>query len=135
MATISDIRYELSDTDPTFPLLSDDEIIYFLNKNSESLTRTSLDCARAILFKLSMREDSTVDIFSLKGSKAAESYRQALMMYLKDPSMNPALSLASIYAGGISKSDMKTNIDTEDNNAVRTPLDGHDDLPTLSFEL
>lgn len=120
MATIQDIRYELGDVDPTFPLLADAEITYFLTKNESNLRRTSLDCARTILFKLSMRGDEQVDIFSIKGSKAAETYRLSLEMYLRNPDLNPVMSSANIYAGGISLTDMQSNVDTLDNNYVQT---------------
>lgn len=119
-ATIQDIRYEILDTDPTFPLLADAEITYYLTKNESSLRRTALDCARAVLMKLSMRGDESVDIFSVKGAKAAEQYRLALELFIKNPEFNMALSAANIYAGGISLTDMQANIDTTDNNYVQT---------------
>lgn len=121
MATISDIRFELGDTDVSFPLMSDAEITYFLNKNESNLRRTAMDCAKTIMFKMSMRSDDTVDIFSIKGSKAAETYIKALQMYIKNPEFNIALLNTSAYAGGISKQDMQDNIDVYDNNAVITP--------------
>jgi hypothetical protein len=82
-----------------------------------------IDAAKSILFKLSMRGDETVDIFSVKGSKAAEQYRMALQLFIKNPDFNPALTLAGAYAGGISKQDMRENILNEDNNAVLVPTD------------
>jgi len=121
MATVQDIRMEIGDTDVSFPILSDSEITYFLTKNEGTLRRTSLDCARTILFKLSMRGDDTVDIFSIKGSKAAESYRLALTLYMKNPDLNPVMTSANIYAGGVSLTDMQANVDTLDNNYVKTP--------------
>lgn len=117
---IANVKMEVGDMDVTFPMLSDTEYTYFIDKNDASIRRASLDCARAILFKLSMRGDETVDIFSLKGSKAAEAYRMALMLYIKNPEFNPVMTSASIYAGGISLSDMQSNVDTTDNNYVRT---------------
>lgn len=121
MATIQEIRYELGDVDPTFPLMSDEEITYFLTKNESNLRRTSLDCAKSLLFKLALRsEDSTVDIFSVKGSKAQAAYMESLKMYIKNPEFNAVLNLASGYAGGISKSDMIANNAVYDNNAVLT---------------
>lgn len=120
---IQQVRYELMDTDPAFPLLSDAEYTYFIDKNNSSIRRAMLDAAKSILFKLSMRPDETVDIFSVRGSKAAEQYRLALHMFIKNPEFNPALTLAGVYAGGISKSDMRKNVETEDNNAVVLPTD------------
>lgn len=118
---ILQVRYELADTDTSLPIMSDSEYAYYIDKHNGSIRRAMVDAAKAILFKLSMRPDETVDIFSIKGSKAAEQYRLALAMFLKDPNLNPALTLASIYAGGISKSDMLANVDTIDNNAILNP--------------
>lgn len=133
---IRNVRYELSDTDPALPLLSDSEYNYFIDKNSSNIKRSMLDCAKTILLKLSMRGDETVDIFSLKGSKAAEQYRLALELFIKNPEFNPALSLAAIYAGGISKQDMLDNILNTDNNAVMSPLEPKDwPYPDNYFEV
>lgn len=127
------LRYELGDSDE-LPILSDAEYSYYLSKHENNIRRSMIDAAKAILFKLSMRGDETVDIFSLKGSKAAEQYRQALQLFIKNPEFNPALTMAEAYAGGISKSDMQENIDEEDNNAVLSPLE-QKDLPDSYFEV
>ena len=105
MNAIQSVRTELSDSDVNFPILSDDEIQYFLDKNSGSISRASLDAAKTILFKLAQETDETVNIFSIKGSKAAESYRQALELYIKNVSLNPLYSNAGAYAAGISVAD------------------------------
>lgn len=119
---ITNVRMEIQDVAVGFYILDDETITYFLEKNNENIRRASMDCARAILFKLSINaSDSTVDIFSIRGSKAAEAYRLSLMLYLKDPSLNPVYNLAGIYAGGISVSDMQANVDDTDNNAVIPP--------------
>lgn len=121
LTPIQEVRVAVGDLDTTFPLLDDATYDYFLTKNSDSVRRAALDAAKTILFQLSMRTDMTVDIFSVKGAKAAEQYRMSLQLFLKDPSMNPVLTSANGYAGGISKSDMISNIETTDNNAVITP--------------
>lgn len=102
---IDKVRVEVSDTDVNFPILSNDEIQYFLDKNGNSISRASLDAAKTILFKLAQETDETVNIFSIKGSKAAESYRQALELYIKNVSLNPLYSNAGAYAAGISLED------------------------------
>lgn len=132
---IMQVKYELGDLDPAFPLLADAEYSYFIDKNQGSLRRSMLDCAKTILFKLSMRSDETVDIFSIKGSKVAEQYREALKMLIKNPQFNPALTLAKIFAGGTSVSDMQANLDNSDNNIVKTPLGPVTPLPTNYFEI
>ena len=117
------IRLNIQDTAAGLYILSDAEIEYFLQKNENNINRTSLDCARVILLNLSMRGDSTVDILSIKGSKAAEQYRLSLQMFLRDPNMSPVLTNCQGYAGGISISDMQSNVDNTDNNYARTPED------------
>lgn len=117
---IMNVRMELADTSE-LPLLSDAEYNYFIDKNQGSLRRAMLDAAKSLLFKLSTRTDDTIDIMSVKSSKAAENYRLALQMFLRDPNMNPALTMAKAFAGGVSKSDMQTNLETADNNAVVSP--------------
>ena len=118
LTSIQKIRYELSDTDPSFPLLTDSEYEYFLEKNFDSVPKATLDAAKTILLKLSMRVDATVDIFSLKGSKAASEYRMALELMLKDASLNPALQNVRGYFAGVSKSDMLANDSNPDNNIL-----------------
>jgi len=125
LTPIQIIRLTVQDSTPGLYIISDDEIQYFLDKNEGNLNRTSLDCARVILFNLSMRSDSVIDVLSLRSSKTAESYRLALQMFLRDPSMNPVLTNCQGYAGGISVSDMQANIDNTDNNYARVP----DDIP------
>ncbi len=99
------IRVEIGDTDPNFPILSSDELQYFLSKNGNSISRASLDAAKTILFKLAQEGDETVGVFSLRGRAAAESYRQALELYIKNVSLNPLYSNAGAYAAGISLED------------------------------
>lgn len=133
-ALINAVRIETADLDSSLPLLNDAEITYFLNKNNESVRRASLDAARVILMKLSQTGDSTVGILSVKGSKVAEQYRLSLELYLKSPYLNPVLSgLGSfvdsngktqnpVYAGGISRSDMLSNVANTDNNYIPSPI-------------
>ncbi len=120
LTSIQKVRYELGDTDISFPLLTDIEYEYFLEKNNDSIVRTAIDAAKTILMKLSMRGESTVDIFSIKGNKAAEQYRLALQLYIKDPSLNPLINNVRGYVGGVSISDMEANDGNLDNNLVPT---------------
>jgi len=118
---IQEIRVSVGDLDVGFPILDDATYEYFIEKNEGSVRRAALEAAKTILFQLSMRGEETVDIFTLKGSKAAEQYRLALALFLKDPNLNPVLTSASGYGSGISLQDMQDNIDNTDNNAIRTP--------------
>lgn len=139
------VRYEIGDFDPSLPLMSDDEITYFLNKNNESVRRASLDAARVALMKLSQTGDQVVGIISVKGSRVAEQYRMALELYLKSPHLNPILTgLGSfvdvngktqnpIYAGGISNSDMLANVSNSDNNYIPNPIYQKEDSGALRW--
>lgn len=131
---INAVRTEVGDTDPSIPMLHDDEITYLLNKQNGSVRKASLDAARVLLFKLSMTGDSQVGILSVKGSRVAAEYREALKLYLTNPNLNPILDgLGSyvdadgktqnpVYAGGISLGDMQSNIDNKDNNYIPAPV-------------
>ena len=123
------LKMELSDSDPTFPLLPDDTYLYYLEKNNNNIPRATIDAAKAILMVLSQRTDETVDIFSVRGSKVAENYRLALQLYLRDPSLNPILTTTKGYVGGVSKSDMLANDSVLDNNTVYSPS-SYNSFPT-----
>jgi len=118
---IQKIRLEVADIDVSFPILSDSDYLYFLEKNNNSIIKASLDAARTLLLVLAQRSDETVDIFSIRGSKAAESYRLALQLYLSNPNLNPILNNTSAYFGGVSNSDMLSNNNNTDNNVVTSP--------------
>ena len=121
---IDKIRLAVADMDPAIPFLDDSTYSYFLEKNNQSIHRASMDAAKTILLMLSQRTSSTVDVLSFSGqAKAAEQYRLSLQMFLRDPNMNPVLTNCQGYAGGISISDMQSNVDNTDNNYARTPED------------
>lgn len=131
--TIHAVRIELGDTSPDLPIMSDAEYRYFLDKNDWSIRRASLDAAKSILLKLSMRTDETVDIFSIKSAATAKQYMQALTMYIKNPDLNSVYNTLVPYAGGISKSDMLANDANADNNIVQNPTSIDFDLRTGPF--
>ena len=118
---IQAIRYELQDSEVGLYILDDATISYYLTKHSGSITQTSLDCAKAMLFKLSSNaSDEQVDIFSIKGSKASQEFREALKLYIKDPSLNRLYSTAQPYIGNTSKSDIALNNSVLDNQFVQS---------------
>jgi hypothetical protein len=119
--TIHALRIELGDTSPEFPIMSDDEYNYFLSKHDWNISRATMDAAKSILLKLSMRTDETVDIFSIKGTAAAKNYMMALQLYIKNPDLNTMYDKIQGYAGGISKEDMVKNDSNLDNNIVKQP--------------
>ena len=132
---IQKVRIEVADLEPGFPLLSDDEYSYLLEKNNNAIVRTSVDAARIILLKLSQQTDETVSIFSIRGSKVAESYRLSLELYIKNPQLNPLYNNLQGYFGGVSKSDMQANNDNCDNNIVENPTKDRYPLSTGPFSV
>jgi hypothetical protein len=97
--------------------MDDTEVQYFLDKNSGSIRRASIDCAKSILFKLSSQVDSRADVLELYGSQFFRAYKEALMLYLKDQNFS-IVGFCQPYAGGISKEDIYNNVTTSDNNYV-----------------
>lgn len=128
LTDIQKIRIELSDTDPVFQLLSDEEYQYFLEKNEGSIRKTCLDSAKTILFKLASLTFEKVEGLEYRGSDYFIQYKQALQMYLKNQEFG-SVANAMAYASGISISDIHQNIDTLDNNYVKVeksiPTDGN----------
>jgi hypothetical protein len=118
LSLIDQVRLLIADNTPGLYLISDDEVNFLLQRNNNNVNRASLEAAKIILMNLAMRGDSTVDIFSIKGAKAAEQYRLALELFLKSPDLNPVLQNTQAYFGGVSKSDMELNNGILDNNLV-----------------
>ncbi len=133
LTSIQAVRLLVQDTaGPGLYFLSDDEITYFLDRNNQSVDKAALEAAKVILLQLSIRGDSTVDVLSVRSSKAAEAYRLALQMFIRNPDTNRILQNASGYAGGVSISDMQANIDNLDNNIVVVPA-ADSEVSTSSF--
>jgi hypothetical protein len=128
LTNLEKLRIELADTEPGLFILDDDTLEYFLEKNNDSIPRATLDAAKTILLKLAQTGSETVDIFSIRGEKAAEQYRLALQLFIRDPNLNPLIKNIQGWVGGISKTEMLANQDTVDNNIVKTP--GSDPLTT-----
>ncbi len=119
---IQKIRYELQDNTPGLYILDDSTLTYFLEKHSESISRATLDAARAMLFQLSQNAtNETVDLFSIKGAQAATAFREALELYIKNPYLNPLSSNLKGWIGGVSKSEMELNDSNLDNNIIQSP--------------
>lgn len=112
------VRLEIGDNDPAMPILADDEIQYFIDKNEGSIRKACLDCAKSILFRLAAFTFERVDLLEYRGSDYFAQYKQALEMFIKNPEYG-SVSKALIYAGGISISDIQANINEIDVNYVK----------------
>lgn len=116
LTDVQKLRIEVQDTSVEFPLLSDEEYQYILDKNNLSIRKAALDAARMILFKLSIESvDDTVSVFSVKGSQAAKAYMEALKLFINNQALNPLVLDGTVYAGGISKTDYAANAANSDN--------------------
>ena len=133
LTPIQQIRLTVQDNTPGLYIISDDEIDWLLEKNNNNVAKASIDAARIILLNLSQRNDETVDIMSIKSSKAAENYRLALESFLKDPNSNPLYQNLKGYVGGVSISDMDANNANLDNNIVQSPSDSGELVNTSFF--
>lgn len=127
LTLIQQVRLNVQDNTPGLYIISDDEIQHLLDKNNDNVNRASVEAARIILFNLSMRSDSTVDVFSVRSSQSAKAYIEALKLYIKDPSLSGVLSNLSGYAGGISIEDMQANDANLDNNIPVAPSKSPED--------
>lgn len=120
LTPIEQVRLNVQDNEVGFYILSDEDIEYLI-ESSGNVNAASVRAAQTILFKLAQRGDETVDLFSIKGSKAASEYRLALQMYIKNPSLNPMMQNMTMYVGGISKSDIEKNKLNPDNKLIIPP--------------
>lgn len=113
LTLIQQVRLEVGDTG-TPPILTDDDIQFFLDRYEDNVKRAAQDAAKAILFYLARwptRERAgNYEVWN----EWANAYRKALELFLNDPNYN--ISNAIAYAGGISKQDMLDNDSNNDNN-------------------
>lgn len=122
LSDIQKVRLEIADNDPSLPVLSDEEVAYYLEKHSNSISRAAIDCAKTIMFKLSMNAgEQRVDIFSISGKAASDAYIAALKLYISNPNINGIFNNMNVYISGTSVSDMQANNDNPDNNVVVIP--------------
>lgn len=123
LSAIEQVKLEIGlvGLDQTDIPFGDVEIQYFLDKNNQNVKRTSLDCAKSILFILSryVKEVSGPEL-QLYGHQWFENYMKALTLYIRDPNYSIAISSGQAYAGGISKADVEANIRNSDNIFVET---------------
>jgi hypothetical protein len=87
--------------------LTDADYQFYIDRMNGNENRASLECMRAILFKLSRGAREKTGDIEVFGSEYFKNYLAALTLVLKNP--EAVISLAVPYAGGISKKDMLTN--------------------------
>ena len=130
LTLIQQVRLNIQDNTPGLYILSDDEITYLLERNNDNVNRASVEAARIVLFNLSMRNDESVDVFSIRSSQSAKAYMEALKLYIRDPNLNQIGNNIQGYASGISLEDMQANDANTDNNIFINPTNSPYDIPS-----
>ena len=119
---VTAIRLEIGLVSEAADVLSDEELQYFLDKHNGSVKRASLDAAKTVLFILSQFTHERSDMLEIWNHTWFENYMKSLQLYLNNPNFSIAIDSARAYAGGISKTDIRSNIDNEDNFTVITDI-------------
>ena len=127
------VRLLCQDNTPGLYIISDDEIDFLLERNNNNVDKAVYEALQIMLRYLAQRGDESIDIFSIRGAKAAEQMRLAIELYLKDPANNPLYKNLKGYVGGVSISDMDANNANLDNNIVQNPSDSGELVNTSFF--
>ena len=129
LTPVSEIKLNLGLVGNAADILTDDELQYFLDKNNGSVKKASLDVAKTVLFILAQlvheRSGNELEVW---GHTWFENYMKTLQLYINNPAYSLAIDSAKAYAGGISITDIRDNIDNADNYVlgvdVGIPKDG-----------
>jgi len=128
LTPVQEIKLNLGLVGNAADILTDDELQYFLDKNNGSVKKASLDAAKTLLFILSQFTHEKNDILEVWGNTWFENYMKTLQLYINNPAYSLAIDSAKAYAGGISVTDIRNNIDNSDNCVldvdVGIPKDG-----------
>lgn len=128
LTLVQQVRLEIGLIGNAYDLLSDDEITHYLTKNNNNIRRTSLDCGKIVCFILAQLTHTKADVLEEWSQDWFNNYYKTLQMYMNDPNFSFAINGAMPYAGGISVSDIRANVDNSDNLVVDVdggiPTDG-----------
>ena len=109
---VDEVRLLVSDTDSSDPLISDEEITYFIAKAGDGIGAAYL-AALSISAKFGRLADERTGQVEVKWSQRSRAY-QALAADLKK--QMTLLNAPMPYAGGISISDIESNRSNTDRN-------------------
>lgn len=118
MTDIEKIKLELGLLDPMFQPLADTDYEYFLEKNNNNIILAAQDAAKTIVFYLAQSIRERSDVLEIYGDQLFRQYMEALKLFISNANYSQAVRSASPFAGGISRSDIQTNLDNPDNNVV-----------------
>lgn len=113
LTLIEQVRLTVGDYSEDMQILPDETYQWFLDKNENNVNRSALEAARCILMELTKiptrERTGNIEVWN----EWANAYRKALLEMIRNPAL--FLSVPVPYAGGISKSDMRTNDANNDN--------------------
>ena len=128
LTPVSEIKLNLGLVGNAADILTDDELQYFLDKYNGSVKKASLDVAKTVLFILAQFTHEKNDVLEVWNHTWFENYMKSLQLYLSNPAYSLAIDSAKAYAGGISITDIRDNINNADNYVldvdVGIPKDG-----------
>lgn len=110
---IDRLRLIVGDTMVEIEYLSDETYQYLLDKYNGNETPAALEAARYILGSLAKYSRQRTGDIEVYGAEMFKNYRDFLIELIRNPQM--LLDRAQVYAGGISKSDMKSHDSNPDN--------------------
>ncbi len=121
MEPIEVVRLRTGDVEgnPLYPILTDEQIQYFLDLHSGNILAASKDCALAIVMQFAgipQREK----VGDIEVWRSVDSYLNALKFLISNPSISLPNGLMP-WAGGISKEEMCLNNSNPD--LVKFPLE------------
>ena len=116
------VRLKIGLVGRAYDVLSDDEINHYLTENNNNVNRTARACAVTACFIISQTTHTKASDLEDWGTDWFSNYYKTLQMFLKDPNFNSDILSAMPYAGGISKSDIRENINNPDNHIVNVDI-------------
>lgn len=122
LTDVEKVRLEIGLSGQAIDILSDAEIQYFLDKNNNSVKKASLDAAKTVLFILSPFTHERSDMLEIWNHTWFENYMKVLQLYITNPNFSIALEQAKVYAGGISVTDIRNNVENSDNFTIQVDV-------------
>ena len=122
LTLVEQVRLRIGLVGRAYDLLSDDEITHYLLENNNNVNKTARSCAMTVSFILAQYTHSKADILEDWGGEWFNNYYKSLQMFLKDPSFSFDIMNAMPYAGGISVTDIRSNVDNLDNHVVNVDI-------------
>jgi len=103
------VRFEIGDTDESDALLQNEEIMYVLDEEMDSVLRAALRCCENIIARFSREVNKKIGPTSINASEAVQHYQQ-----LADNIRRRLQIKAMIYCGSLSLSEEEKDTRNKD---------------------